>query len=118
MMDGQEVGSKKVRKGDRVVVIAGNARGQKGTVQASFGDRVIIGGVNMHKRHVKRSQAYPQGGRIEIEGSIHISNVRACDEEGHPLKLKMRTNEQGERELVYFKDGQPLVWRSMKRAKS
>ena len=116
-MDGQEVGSKKVRKGDRVVVIAGNARGQKGTVEACLGNRVIIGGVNTHKRHVKRSQAYPQGGRIDVEAPIHISNVRACDEEGHPLKVKMRTNDQGERELVYSKDGQLVVWRSMKRSK-
>lgn len=117
MMDGQDIGSKKVRKGDRVVVIAGNARGQKGTVEACFGDRVIVGGVNMHKRHVKRSQAHPQGGRIEVEAPIHISNVKACDEEGHPLKLKMRMNDQGERELVYMKDGQPVMWRSMKRSK-
>ena len=118
MMDGQEVGSKKVRKGDRVVVIAGNARGQKGTVIACFGDRVIVGGVNLHKRHVKRSQAHPQGGRIDVESPIHISNVRACDEDGHPLKLKSRVNENGERELFYIKDGQPVVWRSMKRSKS
>jgi large subunit ribosomal protein L24 len=116
-MDGQKVGSKKVRKGDRVVVIAGNAKGQKGTVESCVEDRVVVGGVNMHKRHVKRSEAHPQGGRIDVEGPIHVSNVRACDEEGKPLKLKMRTNDQGERELVYIKDGQSVMWRSMKRSK-
>ena len=114
-MDGQAAGSKKVRKGDHVVVIAGNARGQQGTVVACFGDRVVVGGVNMRKRHVKRSKAYPQGGRIDVESPIHVSNVRACDAEGHPLKLKVRISEQGERELVYLKDGKPVVWRSMKR---
>ena len=115
-MDGQVTGSKKIRKGDRVVVIAGNARGQKGVIEMCDGNRVIVAGVNMRNRNVKRSQAYPEGGRIDVECSIHISNVRACDEEGRPLKLKMRTNEQGERELVYLKDGQPMVWRSMKRS--
>jgi large subunit ribosomal protein L24 len=116
MMDGQKIGSKKVRRGDLVVVIAGNAKGQKGKVMLCQGDRVIVGGVNMRKRHVKRSQAHPTGGRIDVEGSIHISNVKACDEEGHPLKLSTRINDQGEKELVYHKDGQTVVWRSMKRS--
>lgn len=116
-MDGEVTGSKKIRKGDRVVVIAGNARGQKGTVEVCSGDRIIVGGVNMRKRHIKRSQAHPQGGRIDVEAPIHISNVRACDEEGKPLKLKVRKNDQGERELIYLKEGQPVVWRSMKRSK-
>ena len=115
-MDEQNKGSKKIRKGDQVVVIAGNAKGQKGKVELCAGDRIIIGGVNIRKRHVKRSQANPNGGRVDVEGSIHISNVRACDDEGRPLKLKMRTNERGERELIYQKDGQPVVWRSMKRS--
>ena len=114
-MDGQTVGSKKIRKGDRVVVIAGNAKGQKGNVAACFEDRVVVTGVNMRKRHMKRSKAHPQGGRVDIEAPIHISNVRVCDEEGHPLKLKTRKNEQGERELVYLKNGEPVVWRSIKR---
>lgn len=114
-MDGQALGSKKVRKGDTVVVLAGNAKGQRGTVVACVGDRVVIGGVNMRKRHVKKSQAHPQGGRIDVEAPIHVSNVRACDNEGHPLKLRVRMDSQGQRELVYMKDGQPVVWRSMKR---
>ena len=114
-MDGQEVGSKKVRKGDRVVVIAGNARGQQGTILMSSGDRVIIGGVNMRKKHVKKSKENPKGGRIDIEAPIHVSNVRPCDEKGLPLKLKVRTTEPGVRELVYLKEGKPEVWRSMKR---
>ena len=113
-MDGQAVGSKKVRKGDRVVVIAGNARGQQGTVLACSGDRVVIGGVNMRKRHVKKSKEHPQGGRIDFEAPVHVSNVRACDEKGSPLKLKVRTTDTG-RELVHMVDGQPVVWRSMKR---
>ena len=117
MMDVQGVGSKKVRKGDRVVVIAGNSRGQQGTVLASNGDRVIIGGVNMRKRHVKKSKENPKGGRIDFEAPIHISNVRPCDEKGLPLKLKVRAAEKGVRELVYLKEGKPEVWRSVKRIK-
>ena len=84
---------------------------------ACLGDRVVIGGVNMHKRHVKRSKAYPQGGRIDFEAPLHISNVRPCDEKGRPLKLKVRVSDEGVRELVYQEDGKPVVWRSTKRAK-
>ena len=114
-MDEQAAGSKKIRKGDRVVVIAGNSRGQQGTVMACSGDRVLVGGINMRKRHVKRSKAHPQGGRIDVEAPVHVSNVRACDADGHPLKLKVRISEAGERDLVYNKDGKTVVWRSMKR---
>jgi large subunit ribosomal protein L24 len=114
-MDGQETGSKKVRKGDRVVVIAGNARGQQGLVVACLGSRVVVGGVNMRKRHVKRSKENPQGGRIDFEAPLHVSNVRPCDEKGTPLKIKVQTSAQGERELVYLQDGKPVVWRSTKR---
>ena len=114
-MDGQKVGSKKVRKGDQVVVIAGNARGQHGAVLATSGDRVIIGGVNMRKRHVKKSKENPKGGRIDFEAPIHVSNVRPCDEKGLPLKVKVRSTEEGVRELVYLKEGKQEVWRSMKR---
>lgn len=110
-------GSKKVRTGDKVVVIAGNSKGQSGTVLACMDDRVIVQGVNVAKKSVKRSQQHPQGGTIEQEKSIHVSNVRPCDESGAPLKLKTRFNDQGEKELYYMKDGQPIVWRAVRTKK-
>lgn len=117
MMNNEGTRSKKVRTGDNVVVIAGNAKGQQGTVIACFDDRVVVQGLNMCKKHVKKSKQHPQGGVVPVERSMHISNVRPCDEQGVPLKVKVRTSESGERELVYLKNGEPVVWRSMKQSK-
>lgn len=110
-MDEGFVRSKKIRQGDKVLVVAGNARGQTGTVSACLGERVVIAGVNMGKRHVKRSKEHQSGGIVDVERPIHISNVAPCDEEGKGVKLKVRMNESGEREFFYMKDGQPVLWR-------
>ena len=67
-----------VKKGDQVVVIAGAAKGAQGTiieVQPSKG-RVLVEGVRMIKKTIRPSQEKPQGGIIEKEGPIHISNVK------------------------------------------
>ena len=117
MLNERKQGSKKIRAGDNVVVIAGNAKGQTGTVLACIGDKVLVQGVNLCKKHVKRSQQYPKGGIVEFEKPIHVSNVRPCDNEGRPLKVKVQVNEQGERELFYMKDGARVVLRSMKGSK-
>jgi large subunit ribosomal protein L24 len=116
-MDEQRIRSKKIRTGDRVVVIAGNAKGQNGVVEAVVGDKVVIGGVNLGIRHVKRSKQMPQGGRVEVERPIHISNVCACDADGKAVKLRVRVAEDAEKTLCYESNGQSIVWRSMKRAK-
>jgi len=68
-----------VKKNDEVVVLAGTQKGKRGRIIAVLTDkeRVIVEGVNMRKRHLKkqRNPNAPQGGIIEREGSIHISNV-------------------------------------------
>jgi large subunit ribosomal protein L24 len=107
----------KVRAGDKVIVIAGNCKGQVGTVISCMSDKVLIQGINLRKKHVKRSQQNPKGGVVEIERPIHVSNVCACDENGAPLKLKVRVDTKGEKELYYLKNGQPVIYRSMKRSK-
>lgn len=114
-MDEVVVRSKKIRQGDKVLVVAGNARGQTGVVAACIGERVVVTGVNMGKRHVKRSKQHQNGGLVDFERPIHISNVAACDEQGNAVKLKVRVNEKGEREFFYLKDGMPVLWRSLKR---
>ena len=79
---------KSVRRGDRVLVIAGNDRGRSGEVLSKSEDRVIIQGVNIRKKHMRRTQE-TQGGRvIEMEAPIHISNVCLCDKEGKRIKTK------------------------------
>ena len=69
-----------VRKGDSVIVIAGSHKGKRGKVISVLNNRVTIEKVAMLKRHTKANQANPQGGIVEKEGSIHISNVALYDE--------------------------------------
>ena len=67
-----------VKKGDHVVVISGNHKGKKGEILQVLPEKgqVIIEGVRMIKRHTKPNQLNPEGGIIEREGPIHISNVK------------------------------------------
>jgi large subunit ribosomal protein L24 len=110
--------SKKIRKGDRVVVISGASKGQAGPVLRIASDRVVVQGLNMKKKHVKPSQRNPKGGVVEIEAPIHISNVAVCDEAGKALKLKVERNaETGEGTLYWMKDNEKVVYRSLKKPK-
>ena len=70
-----------VKKGDEAVVIAGADKGKRGRVIALIGkkQRVIIEGAHMIKKHMRKSQQYPQGQIVEREGSIHISNVTKAE---------------------------------------
>ena len=66
-----------VKKGDKVMVISGKDKGKQGVILAAFPkkDRVIVEGVNMVKKHSKPTQANPQGGILNQEAPIHVSNV-------------------------------------------
>ncbi len=70
-----------VKKNDQVVVIAGPDKGKRGRVIAVEGKkaRVIVEGVHMIKKHMRKSQQYPNGHIVEREGSIHISNVMKAE---------------------------------------
>jgi large subunit ribosomal protein L24 len=71
----------KIKKDDNIIVIAGNSKGSTGKVLKVFPkkNRVIIEGVNLRKRHTKPNQANPQGGILEIEAPIDVSNVMLMD---------------------------------------
>lgn len=80
----------KIRKNDMVMVIAGNARGQSGKVLKVFPDkdRVIVEGVALIKRHTRPSQKNPQGGILQREQAIHVSNVMLIDpKSGEPTRV-------------------------------
>jgi len=66
-----------VRKGDEVIVIAGKDKGKQAKVLTVIPseDKVVVEGVNVVKRHTKPSQKMPQGGIVEKEAAIHVSNV-------------------------------------------
>ena len=110
--------SKWIRKGDRVKVIAGNDKGKTGEVLGRTEERVLIQGVNIRKKHLKRTQE-SQGARIvEMEVPIHVSNVVLCDKEGKHLKVSVRQNKKGAaRELVYSAEGEKgvVIYRSVKK---
>ena len=69
-----------VRKGDLVIVTRGAYKGKRGKILRLVGDRVIVEKVAMIKRHQKPTQRTPQGGIIDKEGTIHISNVALFDD--------------------------------------
>lgn len=83
-----------IRKGDRVLVIAGNDKGKLGEILSRREERVVVQGINVRKKHLRRNQQ-TQGGRvIEMEMPIHVSNVCLCDKEGKKLKKKAEVVEQ------------------------
>ena len=71
--------SKKIRKGDEVIVIAGDHKGKKGKVLQVIRakNRVLVEGVNMIKKHERKTQDNPHGSISEREASIHYSNIKA-----------------------------------------
>ena len=83
----------KIKKGDKVQVIAGEARGKSGTVLRVFPktNRVLVEGVNIIKKHAKPTQANPDGGILEYEAPIHASNVMFVDKKGAPTRVGYKT---------------------------
>lgn len=107
--------SKKMRKGDKVMAIAGNHRGMTGTVLSCRGEKVIVQGLNVRKRHTKGS-GDRKGEIIQLEKPIHISNLRVCSTDEKPVKLHVRSNKQGERELYFKKGSQEVLHRAVKKS--
>ncbi|MFQ5728805.1 MAG: 50S ribosomal protein L24 [Waddliaceae bacterium] len=81
--------NKHIRKDDQVMVISGNDKGLVGKVLSRTHDKVVVNGVNMRKKHVKRTEQNPSGGILELEKPIHISNVALCVDEEKPRKLRV-----------------------------
>ena len=80
----------KIRKSDNVMVISGNDKGKTGKVLKVFPkvSRIIVEGINLRKRHTKPSQKNPQGGILEKESPIHVSNVMLIDSKtNEPTRL-------------------------------
>lgn len=98
----------KIKKNDYVIVTAGNAKGEKGRVKEVLQEkgRVVVSGVNIRKKHVKPSQQNPQGGRIEEEAPIAISNVMAYSEkEDCASRVRVQKTDDGKKVRVLVKCG-------------
>jgi large subunit ribosomal protein L24 len=101
----------RVRKGDKVRVIAGNDRGKEGQILKVFprSNRIIVEKVNLIKRHQRRTQSNPQGGIIEKEGPINASNVLLiCPTTGEPTRIGKEILSDGSRARVSKKSGEML----------
>jgi large subunit ribosomal protein L24 len=79
-----------VKKGDQVEIVSGNFRGSSGKILAVFPHkrRVLVEGVRIIKKHLRKSQDNPSGKIAEREGPIHISNVKLIERDGKPVKNK------------------------------
>jgi large subunit ribosomal protein L24 len=93
----------KIRKGDRVVVLAGKDKGRQGAVLKVLPkeDRVVVEGLNMVQRHTRPSQGDPQGGIKTKEAAIHVSNVAIVDSKGKPTRVGFRMD--GDKKVRFAK---------------
>ncbi|KRN75318.1 rplX protein [Weissella kandleri] len=99
-----------VKTGDKVKVIAGKDKGKEGMVTKTIAaqDRVVVEGVNMMKKHQKPNNQYPQGGIIEQEAPIHVSNVQLLDPStNEPTRVGIKI-EDGKKVRVSKKSGTAL----------
>ena len=92
-----------IKKGDTVIVNAGNDKGKTGKVLEVLRDkdRVIVEGVNMVSKHTKPNPKAPQGGIVKQEAAIHISNVSLVDAAGKPTRVGFRM--EGEKKVRFAK---------------
>ena len=85
----------KIKKGDRVVVLAGRDKGRQGEVTRVWpkDERVLVQGLNLVKRHTKPSQADPQGGIKTKEAPLHVSNVAFVDSNGKATRVGFKVED-------------------------
>jgi len=100
----------KIKKGDMVVVTAGDHKGQQGRVIAvdRDKDRVTVEGVNMISRHRKPSAQNPQGGIEKREAGLHISNVMLIDAAGNATRVGKTRNDEGKLVRISKKSGEVI----------
>ena len=100
----------KVRKGDTVVVIAGKDRGAKGKVIQAYPEtgRILVEGVNRIKKHTRirtTQRGAKTGGIVTQEAPIHVSNVMVVGEDGQPARMGYRVDENGQKVRVSRRTG-------------
>jgi large subunit ribosomal protein L24 len=100
-----------VRRGDLVGVIAGKERGKRGKVLRVIGDkhRVLVEHVNMIKKHQRPTQKLRQGGIIEREGTIHLSNVLlVCSRCDRPVRTGVKVLADDRKQRVCKRCGESI----------
>ncbi len=97
-----------VKKGDVVIINSGKERGRQGTILRvlSERDKVVVEGINVRKKNVRRSQEHPNGGIIEKEMPIHASNVSPVVD-GKPSRVRFEVKD-GAKVRVAVRNGESL----------
>ncbi len=100
-----------VKKGDTVKVIAGNSRGKSGKVLFVIPEknRAIVEGVNKIKKHTKPNAKNTQGGIVEKEAPIHISNLMVVDGSGNATRIGRRIDEKKQKLVRYSKKSGEVI---------
>lgn len=100
---------KHVRKGDQVMVTCGDNKGAVGEITQVLtkSDQVIVKGVNLRTKHIRRTQLNPQGGIVTVEAPIHISNVSPVVD-GKPTRVRFETAADGSKTRVAARGGKSL----------
>lgn len=100
-----------IRKDDTVQVISGNDKGRRSTVLSVLKDRgrVIVEGVNMRKHHTRPTSRDPQGGIVEREAPIHVSNVMiVCPKTDQPTRISHKKLDNGKYVRVSVRSGEMI----------
>ena len=101
----------KIKKGDQVMVITGESKGQKGRVLEVIRDkdRVLVEGINMVSKHTKPNAKSPQGGILKKEAPVHISNLMVIDPaSGKPTRVGKRLNDKNKLVRYSKKSGEEI----------
>jgi large subunit ribosomal protein L24 len=99
----------RIKSGDTVQVIAGDHKGSEGKVLKVLRDKnkAIVEGVNMVKKHTKPSAQNPQGGIVEKEASIHISNLTLLTSKGEATRVGIRMD--GDKKVRFSKKSNEVI---------
>jgi large subunit ribosomal protein L24 len=100
-----------IRKGDTVMVIAGDSKGQQGKVLKvdMEKDRAIVEGINMVSKHTKPNAKSPKGGIMKKEASVHISNLMVIDSTGKPTRTGRRIDSKKEMSVRFSKKSGEVI---------
>ncbi len=98
-----------IRKGDNVMVTAGDHKGRTGEVMRvdTGNDRVYVKGLNLRTRNVKPTRVNPEGGRVTKEAPFHISNVSPVAD-GKPTRVRFTVGDGGAKQRVAARNGKVL----------
>ena len=100
----------KLKCDDEVIVLTGKDKGKRGTISQITGDRILVAGVNMVKRHTKPNpNAGQPGGIIEREAAIHVSNIAIFNPETNAAdKIAIQIDENGSKKRMFKSNGQVI----------